>query len=370
MSERLTVHQDGNAIYDILIEPEFDCLGKATADALDIRNHKICIVTDSNVAPLYADTVKKQLESCCSRVDIYIFPAGEEYKNLDVVRRIYEYLILNHYDRGDCLAALGGGVTGDLCGFTAATYLRGISFIQIPTTLLSQVDSSIGGKTGVDFDAYKNMVGAFHMPSLVYICTSTLKTLDDEQFACGMGEIIKHGLIRDSAYFEWLGQNTDAINARDLQLCEQMILVSDNIKRVVVEKDPTEKGDRAFLNFGHTLGHAIEKLMNFKLYHGQCVALGCVAAAYLSASRGNLTMAEVESIREMMLRFHLPVDLTAFHLEPEKIVAATKNDKKMESGKIKFVLLSRIGDAYIDRTISDAEMINALRWIGGGAHEV
>lgn len=187
-----------------------------------------------------------------------IFEAGESQKNLDTVKMIYEKLILAKFDRKDLLVALGGGVTGDITGFTAATYLRGIDFVQIPTSLLAQVDSSIGGKTGVDFDSYKNMVGAFHMPKLVYINVSTLTTLSDEQFISGMGEIIKHGLIKDSAYFDWLIENHDRILARDKDVLMEMIRVSCNIKRVVVENDPTEKGDRALLNFGHTLGHAIE----------------------------------------------------------------------------------------------------------------
>jgi 3-dehydroquinate synthase len=368
MAQRLTVHRDGKAIYDIVLEPDFGKLGTEVA-VLSVKERRLCIVTDSTVGPLYADTVKAQIGKVCRQVDVFTFPAGEEQKNLETVKSLYEYLILNHYDRGDYLVALGGGVVGDLCGFTAATYLRGIHFIQIPTTLLSQVDSSIGGKTGVDFDAYKNMVGAFHMPSLVYICTETLKTLNDEQFACGMGEIVKHGLIRDEAYFDWLGEHADEIHSRDLTVCEQMILVSDRIKRDVVEKDPTEQGERAWLNFGHTLGHAIEKLMDFKLYHGQCVALGCIAAAYISAGRGGLTMDQVSMVRDRMKLFGLPSDIADLGLDPADIVRTTKSDKKMDSGKIKFVLLRSIGEAYVDKTVSDEEMTESLVWLAGGHNE-
>jgi 3-dehydroquinate synthase len=213
------------------------------------------------------------------------------------------------------------------------------------------------------------MVGAFHMPSLVYICTSTLKTLSEEQFSCGMGEIVKHGLIRDAAYFEWLGEHADEIRARDLAVCEQMILVSDQIKRDVVEKDPTEQGERAWLNFGHTLGHAIEKLMDFKLYHGQCVALGCIAAAYISAKRGGLGTDEVIKIRDRMKLFGLPADTADLDLEVQDIVRTTKSDKKMDSGKIKFVLLRSIGEAYVDRTVTDEEMTESLVWLAGGQYE-
>ncbi len=367
MSEQLSVHCPEGKVYDIVIESGFESLGKRAANALDLRGHKVCIVSDENVAPLYSDAVRSQFEPLCDRVDLWVFPAGEEYKNLDVVKSLYKFLIENHYDRTDYLAALGGGVVGDLCGFAAATYLRGIDFVQIPTTLLAQVDSSIGGKTGVDFDAYKNMVGAFHMPSLVYISTGTLKTLSDEQFACGMGEVIKHALICDPEYFDWLGQNAGAINKRDPDICEQMILVSDNIKKEIVERDPKEKGDRAFLNFGHTLGHAIEKLMDFQLYHGQCVALGIMAACYISQAHGSLTDKDITAIRERLRRFRLPVDLKDRMPDAAKIVEATKNDKKMESGTIKFVLLNGIGEAYIDRTVTEDDMLMALDKMSGGS---
>ena len=181
------------------------------------------------------------------------------------MKKLYEHLILEHFDRKDILAALGGGVVGDLCGFAAATYLRGIGFVQIPTTLLSQVDSSIGGKTGVDFDAYKNMVGAFHMPLFVYTNLRTLLTLPGEQFSSGMGEVIKHGLIKDKEYYQWLVDNREGILKRDLDLCQAMVYGSNRIKKEVVETDPTEQGDRALLNFGHTLGHAVEKLKDFTM---------------------------------------------------------------------------------------------------------
>ena len=195
MANRMTVHMDEKPVYDILLKQDFSALPKEL-ESFHLEHRKICIVTDSNVAPLYLEEVKELLKPCCSQVISFVFPAGEEHKNLDTVRDLYETLILAKFDRNDMLAALGGGVVGDLCGFAAATYLRGVSFIQLPTTLLSQVDSSIGGKTGVDFDAYKNMVGAFHMPKLVYENIGALKTLPPEQFSAGMGEVIKHGLIQ------------------------------------------------------------------------------------------------------------------------------------------------------------------------------
>ena len=187
------------------------------------------------------------------------------------------------------LVALGGGVVGDLTGFAAATYLRGIDFVQVPTTLLSQVDSSIGGKTGVDFLQYKNMVGAFHQPKLVYINTTTLKSLPEREYFSGMGEVIKHGLIKDADYYEWIKENIDAIKAREHEAVREMIYQSCLIKGGVVERDPKEKGERALLNFGHTLGHAIEKLKDFTWLHGECVAAGCCLAAEISCIKGNIS---------------------------------------------------------------------------------
>lgn len=368
MANRMAVRRDGEVIYDIVIESSYERLGEEVA-ALNVAGRRLCVVTDSNVSGLYLSQVTAQLMPHCRQVDSYEIPAGEDYKNLDTVRGLYEYLILNHYDRGDMLVALGGGVVGDLCGFTAATYLRGIRFIQVPTTLLSQVDSSIGGKTGVDFDAYKNMVGAFHMPSLVYTSTSSLLTLAEEQFASGMGEIVKHGLIRDQSYYNWLLAHEADINARNLDICEQMILVSNRIKRDVVEQDPTEQAERALLNFGHTLGHAIEKLMNFKLLHGQCVALGSAAASWLSARRGTISMEDVEDIVKSLKAFGLPTSIQDLGLNAKDIVATTKSDKKMDSGLIKFILLRQIGDAYVERTVTDEEMKESLVWLSGGCHE-
>jgi len=335
------------------MKTSFDGLKKET-EAFDLRDHKICIVTDSNVAALYLEEVKAVLSQCCSKISVFIFPAGEENKNLNTVKELYEHLIREHFDRKDMLAALGGGVTGDLCGFAAATYLRGIDFIQIPTTLLSQVDSSIGGKTGVDFDAYKNMVGAFHMPRLVYTNLEALLTLPKEQFSSGMGEVIKHGLIRDKAYYQWLKDNHNAIMARDLSVCREMVFWSNEIKKAVVEKDPTEQGERAYLNFGHTLGHAVEKLKDFSLLHGHCVGLGCVAAARICRLKGLLTWQEEMDIRETMERFGIPVTVNG--LSWDAVYQATKSDKKMDSGSVKFILLKKIGEAYADCTLTEQEI--------------
>ncbi|MDD6614859.1 MAG: 3-dehydroquinate synthase [Lachnospiraceae bacterium] len=354
---KIEVKENGAFSYYITLQDSFDRLTEQLAE-LDCKDRRICIVTDSHVADLYLSEVKSYVEQSCRQVEEFIFPCGEQNKTLDIVRSLYEYLIQHEFDRHDLLIALGGGVVGDLTGYAAATYLRGIRFVQIPTTLLAQVDSSIGGKTGVDFDQYKNMVGAFHQPSLVYINTSILRTLPDDQFANGMGEVLKYGLIRDAGFYEWTIEHMGDIEERDTRVLEYMVERCCQIKRIVVEKDPTEKGERAILNFGHTIGHAIEKLKGFQLLHGQCVALGMVAAAYISWKRGYLDSDEFYEIRDMSVGFDLPITFDG--LKSEDIVAATKKDKKMNAGKIRFILLKKMGHAYTDLTVTDEEMLEAV----------
>ena len=360
MCNALTVHLNDEPIYDIFFANDFNSLPELLAGQ-GIADRRVCIVTESNVAPLYLDEIRNQLDGKCKELISIIFEAGESQKNLDTVKMIYEKLILAKFDRKDLLVALGGGVTGDITGFTAATYLRGIDFVQIPTSLLAQVDSSIGGKTGVDFDSYKNMVGAFHMPKLVYINVSTLTTLSDEQFISGMGEIIKHGLIKDSAYFDWLIENHDRILARDKDVLMEMIRVSCNIKRVVVENDPTEKGDRALLNFGHTLGHAIERYLDLKLSHGACVGIGCCLASVISYNRGDITEDELHKIILAFDMFGFPT-LKDYPVDADAVIEYTKNDKKMVGDKIKFILLHTIGDAYINTNVVPDDMKKAFEW--------
>ena len=358
MSKCINVKYDGKPLYDIVIEQSFDKLSEEF-NKLGVTGRKLCIVSDSNVAELYAKQVSAELEKTGNKVFTYVFEAGEENKNLNTVEDVYEFLIQNHFDRKDMLVALGGGVVGDLTGFTAATYLRGIDFIQVPTSLLAQVDSSIGGKTGVDFRAYKNMVGAFHQPRLVYMNISVLKSLSRRLFNSGFGEIIKHGLIKDIEYYKWLGSNADKIKALDSDVLEHMIYVSCNIKREVVEKDPKEKGDRALLNFGHTLGHAVEKLMNFTLYHGECVTLGMIAALRICVNTGYIYEDEYTAALDMFKLYEFPVSVSG--ISADDVVNVSKSDKKMDAGKIKFILLKNIGNAYIDYEVSDEEMKEALK---------
>ena len=358
----MDVKKDGQFCYHIYLEPDFAKLPEAV-EPLNIKERKLCIVADSTTAELYGAELKEILKETCTYVSMFVFPAGEVNKTLNTVRDLYEHLILEKFDRKDMLVALGGGVVGDLTGFAAATYLRGIGFIQIPTTLLSQVDSSIGGKTGVDFDAYKNMVGAFHMPRLVYMNLNVLQTLPDRQFACGMGEIIKHGLIQDSDYLEKLSTYQREIREKNYAALLWMVAGSCKVKRHVVEEDPTEQGIRAWLNFGHTIGHSVEKLKDFTLCHGECVAIGCAAAAWMSWKRGLISEKEKEAVEQLLLDYQLPVRVKG--LKPEDIVKTTKLDKKMDAGKVKFVLLKKIGEAFVTRDVEDEELLRASRYVCG-----
>ncbi len=369
MTKQLRLHREaglngsleGGFDYTIMWEENFARLADAIK-SLSSNYGKICIVTDSNVAPLYSEEVKTVL-SALAQVDVFVFTAGEASKTLDTVKELYAFLIEKKYGRNDLLVALGGGVTGDLTGYAAATYLRGIDFVQLPTTLLAQVDSSVGGKTGVDFEQYKNMVGAFYQPRLVYMNMNTLKTLPDLQFASGMGEVLKTALIRDGEFYEWTINHMDEIGEHILPVLSKMVRKCCEIKASVVESDPTEQGERAILNLGHTIGHAIEKLSDFQFPHGHCVALGTIAAGHIAYKREILSVEEFYEIRDMNLAFDLPMFVDG--LKSEDILAATKSDKKMVNGTIKFVLLDEIGHAFIDTTVTDEEMLEAINFING-----
>ena len=358
--EKLLVKREGEFNYPIYFEKDFSYLAEAVK-AEGFAGCKMCIVADSNVAPLYASSVKKELQKISDHVFLFTFPAGEAYKNLDTVQDLYQFLIENALDRKSLVVALGGGVTGDLSGFGAATYLRGIDFIQIPTTLLAQVDSSVGGKTGVDFRQYKNMVGAFHQPRLVYMNMSTLRSLPEREFACGMGEILKTGLICDRDFFDFVCANYKVIRTMDPEMLAVMIRKCCAIKAGVVERDPKEQGERALLNLGHTIGHAVEKLMNFNLLHGQCVGIGLVAAAAISRERSLLTNGEYEQICHSLELYNLPLYVEG--LSPMDILAATKKDKKMEQGQIKFILMDGLGKSFIDKTVTDQELLVGIHAI-------
>ncbi len=340
----------------------FEDLKKAFS-GLSAMPGKVCIVADTNTGPLCADSIIDVLGKTFENVDNFFFPAGEENKNLRSIEALYGFLLDKHYDRHDCLLALGGGVVGDMTGFAAATYLRGISYVQVPTTLLAQVDSSIGGKTGVDFMGYKNMVGAFHMPEFVYTNPLALKTLPEEEFISGMGEVLKSALLADSEFFEWILDNMDGITEQENDVIFEMVRRTASIKEKIVARDPTENGERALLNLGHTIGHAIEKYKNFTMPHGMCVGLGCISAAAISMKRGYIGPEELYEIRDVCVMFGLP--MFADGIDDQEILSITKSDKKMIGGHIRFILLKEIGKAVIADDVTDEEILYGIRFING-----
>ena len=342
MSERMTINYDKKPCYDILFTASFEDLPEELLK-LDSKDRKVCIITDSHVESLYGTEFLDRITPFCLKAVMYAFPAGEENKTLDTVRDIYRFLIEEKFNRKDLLIALGGGVTGDITGYAAATYLRGVDFIQIPTTLLAQCDSSIGGKTGVDFEGYKNMVGAFYMPKLVYMNVSVLGTLDDRQFYGGFAEVMKHGLIKDSNFYEWLLDKMYEIHERNPETMLEMVQKSCLIKKLVVEKDPTEKGDRALLNFGHTIGHAIESIYHLHdYYHGECVANGMIMIEENEQIRHDL----IEILKKMNIPFVTSLDC-------EECIRFIKNDKKAKGNEIDIVKVNELGKAFIEKVKID-----------------
>ncbi len=334
--KKLTVNV--NDKYDILIEKGL--LAKSgTLVKTVLKCKKLTLISDTNVYPIYGDTVKQLLEAEGYEVFTFIFKAGEASKKTSTVVEMVEFMAENQLTRGDGVVALGGGVCGDMAGFAAAIYLRGIKFVQIPTTLLSQVDSSVGGKTAVDLPQGKNLCGAFHQPSLVIIDPNVLETLTDHFFADGMGEVIKAGCIKSANLFERLENE----NPKDF--IEDMIYECLDIKRQVVENDEKEHGERALLNFGHTCGHAIEKLWNFEtISHGEAVGIGMVMISQVSEKLGITQNGTADRIINVLNKNNMKIKDT--HTTAQ-IVAAMSADKKRTADGIKFAVLKSIGNSFI-----------------------
>lgn len=310
------------------------------------------VISDSNVFPLYGETVMDSLQQAGYEACSCVFPAGEQSKLLSTVETFFRALGENGFTRSDFIVALGGGVTGDMAGFAAATFLRGIDFVQIPTTLLAQVDSSVGGKTGVDLPFGKNLVGAFHQPRLVLIDPDTLSTLPPHFFADGMGEVIKYGCIRRPALFKYLMEE----DAREH--LEEVIYECVDCKRQVVEADALDKGERMILNFGHTLGHALEKLHGFSgLSHGEAVGIGMVLISKAAERAGLTAPGTSEKIVTLLERYNLP---TATDRNMDELAKATALDKKSAGKNLRLILLHEIGDAYI-YTLPREELGNFLK---------
>ncbi len=311
-----------------------------------LKRKHVAIVTNTTVAPLYLETLSQTLQGAGVTVIPIILPDGEAYKNSDTLNLIYDALLQNRCERSTTLIALGGGVIGDLTGYAAATYLRGVPFIQIPTTLLSQVDSSVGGKTGINHPLGKNMIGAFYQPQVVLADIDTLKTLPAREFSAGMAEVIKYGLIRDAEFFAWLETHIEQLMALEENAISEAIYRSCRNKAEVVARDEHENGERALLNLGHTFGHAIENAMGYGVWlHGEAVAAGTMLAADLSQRMGWLSAAEVARMHALLTQAQLPLD--APKLGVEKYLELMQMDKKVADGKIRLVLQQGIGKSVI-----------------------
>ena len=341
-------------------------VGNGLLDKMDLLtpllpNKRAVIVSNTTVAPLYLEALVGKLQASGVKCDAVILPDGEKYKNSESMNTIYGELLKSHSERTTPLIALGGGVIGDMVGFAAATYLRGVPFIQIPTTLLAQVDSSVGGKTGINHPLGKNMIGAFYQPMAVLADTATLDTLPDRELHAGLSEVIKYGLIRDMPFFEWLEQNIEKLLDRDKDALQEAIVRSCQNKAEVVGVDERESGERALLNLGHTFGHAIENGMGYGVWlHGEAVAAGTMMAADLSRRMGWLTDEDVDRINSLLLRAQLPVK--GPRIDPGKYMELMGLDKKVAAGKIRYILLKQMGGAVLTGDIPEplvAETIEA-----------
>ncbi|MDD5057051.1 MAG: 3-dehydroquinate synthase [Sideroxydans sp.] len=311
-----------------------------------LPHKRTVIVSNTTVAPLYLDRLSAGLARLGIQVQSIVLPDGEQYKNGESLNTIYDALLKSRSERSTPLIALGGGVIGDITGYAAATYLRGVPFIQIPTTLLSQVDSSVGGKTGINHPLGKNMIGAFYQPLVVLADTSVLNTLPDKELRAGLSEVIKYGLIRDLPFLEWLEANMDKLLARNTAALQYAIARSCENKSEVVGNDERESGERALLNLGHTFGHAIENGMGYGVWlHGEAVAAGSVMAADLSKRLGWLSAEDVVRVRKLFERSGLPVVAPSMGIE--KYMQLMGLDKKVEDGKIRLVLLKSLGKAVM-----------------------
>ncbi len=344
----------GDRSYPIYIGP--GVLNQGELLTQKIRGKQVAIVTNDTIAPLYLQQVTDLLTGF--NIETVILPDGEQYKTLETATTIFDALLEKRFNRNATLIALGGGVIGDIGGFAAACYQRGINFIQIPTTLLAQVDSSVGGKTGVNHPLGKNMIGAFYQPKAVIIDTEVLKTLDDQQFSAGLAEVIKYGLIRDIEFFHWLEKNLDALLSRDNKALTFAIERSCINKAEVVAEDEKESGIRAILNLGHTFGHAIETGSGYGVYlHGEAVAIGTCQAADLSRRMGWLREQDVQRIIALFQRAKLPVTPPP-GIETQEFLELMAIDKKNIDGGIRLILLKSIGSASLPMTVDQA-LLNA-----------
>lgn len=324
------------------------------------RSEKIMLVSNPTVFPLYGKKTVDSLENAGFRVHAALMPDGEVYKNMEEALKILDEGFACGLERGSTIAALGGGVVGDLAGFVAAIYQRGIDFVQLPTTLLAQVDSSVGGKVAVNHPRGKNLIGAFHQPRLVVIDIDTLDTLEKGDYYSGLGEVFKYGIVYDKAFFGYLEEHVDQIVARNKDCLAHIIYHSCRIKSEIVAADEREEGLRAVLNLGHTFGHAIEQLTAYQVYrHGEAVAMGTMASVYLALDEGLLEASEAIRIKELNQRTGIPIVFPA--LNPEEVYKAMQNDKKVQNGRLRLVLPRGVGSFTIMDDCDKGKILSAIR---------
>jgi 3-dehydroquinate synthase len=353
--QTLTV-QMAERSYPILIGA--GVLRDAATVAAAVAGEDILLVTNTTVAPLYAERVRSALSG--RRIVEVVLPDGEEHKTLATAGRVFDVLVANRFGRDASVIALGGGVIGDLAGFVAATYQRGVGLLQLPTTLLADVDSSVGGKTAVNHPGGKNLIGAFYQPGAVLIDTEVLSTLPDRELSAGLAEIIKYGLICDVAFLDWIDEHIEALRRREPAALSHAIFRSCQIKAEIAGRDEREQGERALLNFGHTFGHAIETATGYTQWlHGEAVGAGLLMAADLSARLGALGPAEVARVRSLLERAGLPT--VAPQIGVRRALDYMGIDKKVKAGRIRLVLLRALGSAYLSADYPDAEFDATLR---------
>jgi len=349
----------GERSYPITIDS--GCLQTIAADlAAKFPASRYGIITDDNVAALYGHDLKHMIEQAGLSCELFVFEHGEANKHLGTVGSLISQAAQQEFDRKSMFIALGGGVAGDVAGFVAATYMRGVPFIQVPTSLLAQVDSSVGGKTGVDIPEGKNLVGAFYQPRAVYIDPHVLKTLPEKEYVNGMAEVIKHGIIRDQAYFRMLGHDFDRITALDPEIVRDMVLESCRIKAEIVSEDEKETDIRRILNFGHTIGHAVEAASEFGVAHGFAVAVGMVAITRIAVRKGVAAPQVLTDITDMLKRYGLSTEVPS-DLDRTLIKSYLLTDKKRVGKKTAFILPKNIGDVFITEDISEEEIDAVLR---------
>lgn len=323
-------------------------------------NNKVLVVTNPTVGSLYSDTVADSLRQAGFAVRVLELPDGEEFKRLDIAEKIYQAAVDNNLNRKSTIMALGGGVIGDMAGFAAATFMRGVNFVQVPTTLLAQVDSSVGGKVAVNHAAGKNLIGCFYQPLFVFSDILTLKTLPVREWRTGMAEVVKYGVIWDKNFFSYLNLHCAELNNFSAEVITTIVRTSCGIKAQVVEKDEKEDNLRAILNYGHTVGHGVENLTNYSVYtHGEAVAIGMVSAALIAQKMGLLPEAETEKIKELLLKVGLAIALP--ELDLAKLITALYHDKKVVSDKLRFVLPVEIGKVIISDEVSEGLLERVLQ---------